>query len=348
MSSLALLPSEGRSAFPGSITGRKRNVHIIMLESFVDPRLLSGLAFDRSPLYEGLAGYINPGARFDLIESPVYGGSSAQADFEILGGAPALSLVSSVEFNVLEGYAMDTFASALKRNGYQTIVTLGEVTGFYNSRLAFKSLGFESIHFLNENGYFHKSKLDQYIFDGDLLLQNLKHVFEANDDRPMLNYIRGMYGHYPFPHNPTERPDLIPCSSKKEHLCNITNQFYYRTKAIYEFIAQLSASDPDAIVLIASDHLPSILSGDIKYAEKETLNIGLLLDRFHKVDVNHRKYYELPYIIWSLLTEEKLNIPRQAELEERYYLLLSQGMGISPRSGDNIDETASRRPAPGR
>jgi hypothetical protein len=79
----------------------KRSVHLIILESFFDPSLLSKIKFSKNPMHPSLMRHV--GTTPTLSLSPVFGGRSAQAEFEILCGTPAFADFSDIEFSVFGG-----------------------------------------------------------------------------------------------------------------------------------------------------------------------------------------------------------------------------------------------------
>jgi hypothetical protein len=83
--------------------GNRRNIHLIVLESFLDPRLFRDLRFSSPPAHPAFDKLF--GNKLGLSRSPVFGGSTAQAEFEVLCGVPAFERFSSVEFNVFSGAA---------------------------------------------------------------------------------------------------------------------------------------------------------------------------------------------------------------------------------------------------
>ena len=58
--------------FPGGLR-RRPNIHLIVLESFLDPRTLEGVRIAPSPLAEELRPFLLEGDRFSRVISPVYG-----------------------------------------------------------------------------------------------------------------------------------------------------------------------------------------------------------------------------------------------------------------------------------
>ncbi len=317
---------------------RKKNIHIVILESFVDPRKIKHISYNRSPLSDNLSPFLLDHAQFSTVISPVYGGGTSQAEFEILTGIPALALIDSIEFNLFEGSKTSSLINILKQNGYHTIASIGTRPVFYNSQLAYGGIGFDEIYFLEDTSYFKKSPRDNHIFDGDLLEANIsyieKYLSQEKNNRPLVNYVLGMYGHIPFDRNKEVRPDIILAQEQTKQLTDLSNQFYYRTEALAQFIQKLKKLDPDSIILVLSDHLPPIFnSKTTNYNHNLKTNIALLLNDFTPLDVSDKKHYEVSHILWNLLNEtpEPLNTNNvfgDTSEKEFYYSYILEAMGL--------------------
>jgi phosphoglycerol transferase MdoB-like AlkP superfamily enzyme len=315
-----------------------KNIHVVVLESFIDPRKIKRLTFSRSPVGENLKPYLQNGKDFQIIKTTVYGGGSPQSEFEILTGIPALARLGGIEFNLFEGTKSSSLVNALREIGYYAIVSKGSTSGFYNSTAAYNGIGFDELHYLDKHPYYQKSAGDDYIFDGDLLDANLKYIKDylekSTSPRPLLNYVVGMYGHLPFERNKKLRPDIVSVSPANRLLEDLTNQFYHRTNALGSYLTRLQEMDPEAIVLICSDHLPPIITSEVQYAlDSKTANIGLLLDSFNPVNMSGRRYYEIPHLIWNLLGDSVHSNDLQAifkkyDKEKIYLAYLSEAMGV--------------------
>lgn len=316
------------------------NIHIIVLESFIDVRLIENVTYSRDPLYPGMKKFLHKNAQFSLIISPVYGGGTPRAELEILTGLPALSLIESTEFNILRGYPVESFVNRLKQEGYLTKATIGTKSWYFNSSEAYKSIGFEEISFLNKNAYYKKDKNDDFIFDGDLLKANItmlkKYIKEKRT--PIFNYVVGIYGHINFNRNYKKRPDVLKAYNVPDSINRIANQFYYRTRALSEYLENLKKIDPDCIIFITSDHLPTVLNMGVSYKYEKYINIGVLLNNWQVIDITGKKYYQLPWFIWDLLVKKKTPGKRDittTRLQEMYLYILAQGMGIVKNSSSN-------------
>lgn len=69
------------------------------------------------------------GGKFSLVTSPVYGGRTAEAEFELLTGIQALTKVDSIEFNVMMGSPASGFVKKLTDSDYQAVATIASSSG---------------------------------------------------------------------------------------------------------------------------------------------------------------------------------------------------------------------------
>ena len=313
--------------FGNSELQTKRNIYIVILESFIDPRLIKDASFSRSPLADEMRKYLNHD-QFSFITASIYGGGTSQSEFEVLTGVKALAKVSSIEFNVLEGNPVSGFTNMLRQNGYHTVATIATRSNFYNSRDAYKSIGFEKSIFLEESDDFQHTKGDKIIFDADLYQYNIRTIKKQNIKTPYLFYTLGMYGHFPYHRNTELRPDVVTTAHKDPRVHRIANQFYYRTKALAHYIDTILAFDPDAIIFVTSDHLPPLLADSVQYDKSPMENIALLLNRGEQVDITGYHYYEIPRLIWKLLQKKQPEIIKidDETYKSIYYKVLSESL----------------------
>ena len=273
--------------------------------------------------------FLNDRKSFSLVTSPVYGGGTAQAEFELLTGVQALSKVNRIEFNVMQGGEISGLVKKLKQNKYRAIATIATGSGFFNSIQAYKSLGFDEVSFLGEDESFKEKLSHGPIFDGDLFEHNIDYLKKTlkQSDAPVFNYVLGMYGHLPYSRNKAERPDIAKVSHPDDKVIRIANQFYYRTKAIATYIEQLMALDRNAIIFVTSEHLPPILSDKTIYKLNNKSNVSLFFNNGKTMDVSGKMYYELPWFIWDQLTEtNSLRLIKDKQMEAIYFQVLSESI----------------------
>ena len=309
---------EGLKEQPG-----KRNIHLIVLESFLDPELLQKARFSRNPAHPAFRKLF--GKKGGISISPVFAGGTAQAEFEVLCGAPALREFSGIEFDVFTGAKAPCLPRILSQGGYETNATNAYKPEFFNSTNAYTGIGFEKRYYPQEfaagyDTYFSAGDVtdEDYMFDGVLFSQNLEFItrrIRENPTLPLFNYIIGMYGHAPHDLNNTKRPMVIKMLGKlhDEGLEKAVNQYYYRTEAIATFVKGLIAADPKSLIILVSDHLPS-LSGSQTYqelnylggtTEATFLNRIYIIENGRPVRKNTIHHYDIPRIILNYATRGK-------------------------------------------
>ena len=254
-------PLELRPAVVAAI--RPRNVHLVVLEGFLDVRLFAGVHFSEPPLSAEFTGWADGAISASI--SPAFGGETARAEFELLCGVPSLRAYG-VEYFAFSGAPTYCLANILAAAGYRTVMTFPGSPLFFNSRRAYAGLGFQQTiygdPFTPAGQESIKLSDEPYLYDGDLYDQNLEKVKTLlRERRPFFNYVVTMCGHWPFEFDTDRHPLRIAVVPDEEDLRRITNLTYYRADALHEFVTRLVALDPDALVVLVADHLPPLPGG---------------------------------------------------------------------------------------
>ncbi len=303
---------------------RNRNVHVLVLESFLDPSIFANLRYSQSPTAPAFRQIVGDTDNYSI--SPVFGGGTAQAEFEILCGVPALRALSSVEFNVFTGAKTFCLPTILNDAGYQTIASNGHKPKFFNAIPGYTGTGFQNIFFPKENAPHLETYLttgdvekEWYMFDGKLLSQNLAFIrqqIKEHPEKPIFNYVMSIYGHLPHYMDETVRPQFITLQPDQkhqdEHLTAAVNQHYYRTEAIASYINELVRLDPQSLIILVSDHLPPLSSGAETYNTFQYMKnidqsiyynrlVVLENGKAKQYDVMH--HYDIPKLIANYLTD---------------------------------------------
>jgi phosphoglycerol transferase MdoB-like AlkP superfamily enzyme len=251
-----------------------RNIHLVVMESFVDPTLFKAATYSKNPTHPDYEKMF--AGRMGFSRSPVFGGRTSQAEFEVLCGVPAYEEMGGVEFNSFSGSDAWCLPGVLHRAGYRTIATNSFKPNFFNAVNAYRGIGFDEQYYPKEytpaSGTYLSTgdvKSEMYMFDGDLFAQNREFVRQAlsePDHPPLFNYVISMYGHLPHLLDKTKRPEILKITSKysDDNLERVANQFWYRSQAVAEHVRELVKIDPDGLIIIVSDHLPP-LSGLLLY-----------------------------------------------------------------------------------
>jgi phosphoglycerol transferase MdoB-like AlkP superfamily enzyme len=290
-----------------------------------------------------------------LSVSPVFGGATAQAEFEVLCGVPAFEKVSSVEFNAFTGAPAHCLPDLLSELGYRSVASNAYKPNFFNAQPAYQGMGFSEQQFPAEfysagPTYIHAGDpgAEDYMFDGDLFAQNLAFIrdhLRRNPEQPLFNYVLTIYGHTPHNLDPDKRPQLIQVQAEfqDEHLQRSVNQFYYRTQEIARYARELIALDPDSLIVLIADHVPPLQFGPNTYNALRYLgnrersyfyNRIAVIENGRPVKFEPLRHYNLPELIADRLTDGRLcatsgcayqsrdNPPREAYLD-RYLVLMA-------------------------
>jgi phosphoglycerol transferase MdoB-like AlkP superfamily enzyme len=302
-------------------TGSRRNVHLVVMESFVDPTLFKGATYTKDPIHPDFRRLF--GDRMGFSVSPVFGGKTSQAEFEVLCGVPAFQELAGVEFNSFTGVPAYCLPGTLELAGYRTVATNSFKPTFFNAVSAYEGIGFGEMYFPKEyvdDATTYLSTGDTtgeiYMFDGELFRQNLQFVEDALSDKdapPLFNYVLTMFGHLPYVLNKDKRPYLLKLVSRHRDptLERVANLFYYRSQAVAAYVERLKKIDPRSLIILVSDHVPPLQGlttyKKLRYLDnrKDNLHLNRILFiedgrvRTHAT-IHH---YDVPKIILNYLSQ---------------------------------------------
>jgi phosphoglycerol transferase MdoB-like AlkP superfamily enzyme len=300
--------------------GHRRNLHIILEESFWDPTILDKAGYSADP--------IDPRFR-DLWRqsnltqglSPAFGGQTANAEFEVLCGFPVNQIAVKFEFSLLRD--VPCLPRILNELGYRTVASHPNIAGFWNRYNAYERLGFET--------FWAQDQLDMSDSNGPFLADRSLHrqvreKLQATDDgRPVLDYIITIDGHWMYDAG-DKRPPVLTSQSKIKEVGDYANMLHYKTRQMMDGIEAIRRDDPDSVIVLFGDHLPMLGRKFAGYVESGLLpdNFGaftkdqydfsaatplLVIDgRNGPIDLGRIPMYRLPSIILRLLGEERQTI----------------------------------------
>jgi len=329
--------------------GNRHDVYLVVLESWVDPTLFRGVTWSRDPRHPDFSKLVGDEQGFSI--SPVFGGQTAQAEFEALCGVPALGELSEIEFDDFTGHTTGCMPSILRQAGYTTYVSNVYHPDYFNSTKAYTGIGFNKLYFPIEysrdsDTYLsvaNVADVENYLFDGDLFSQNLAFVartLREHPGQPILNYVLTMYGHEPHDIDIEQRPLVL--SMKAPHddqqLLRAANQYWYRTQAIAAYIRGLVKLDPNSIIVLVADHVPPLDEGTKSYKDfgyldnsDDSIHMNRILVVENGKVVRHKTihHYNIPSLIFDYLTRHRYCAqnncdPSNAGLTDQYRLLISR------------------------
>ncbi len=329
--------------------GNRHNVYLVVLESWLDPTLFRGVTFSKDPRHPDYAQLVGDRQGFSI--SPVFGGDTAQAEFEALCGVPALSQISFIEFNSFTGHPAGCMPAILHQAGYTTYVSNSFYPDYFNTIKAYTGIGFDKIYFNrefapNRETYMTARSISEdedFMFDGDLFDQNLAFVartLKEHPGQPILNYVLTIYGHEPNDIDTDRRPLVLSMNAPHDdlQLLRAANQYWYRTQAIAAYVRGLIKLDPNSLIILVSDHVPPLDKGTDSYKDfryLDNVDDSIHMNRILVVEngnvVRHETihHYQVPSLIYDYLTGEKFCAQHHCdasadEREDQYMLLMSR------------------------
>jgi hypothetical protein len=314
-----------RAAASGSVEplvplGHRRNLHIVLEESFWDPTVLTGAGYSADPIdprFRDLWGRSNLTSGL----SPAFGGQTANAEFEMLCGFPVNQIAVKFEYGLLRD--VPCLPRILSQLGYRTVASHPNIAGFWNRYTAYEYLGFET--------FWAKDQMDLSDSNGPFLAdrslhRQIREKLRATDDgRPVFDYIVTIDGHWMYDAG-DQRPPVLASSSKIKEVGDYANMLHYKTQQMMDGIEAIRRDDPDSLIVVFGDHLPMLGRKFAGYVES-----GLLPDNFGAftaaqydfsaatpllvidgqngpLDLGRIPMYRLPSVILRLLGEERQTI----------------------------------------
>ena len=187
--------------------------------------------------------------------SPVYGGGTPNAEFEMLTGLPSnadkLSGIIYQEYAGLIKPDAETLASALKQKGFITYAAHNYIKNFWHRDVVYKKFGFDVFQGLSEMGdlppeYASRKQPWQWQPDDYLLYRNAINAIKLADGKKIFLNLITMSTHGPFPHM-NDYGEGVYGHELNESIERIT-----------EFSKEVEKIDPDAVIVIYGDHKPSL------------------------------------------------------------------------------------------
>jgi len=243
-----------------------RNIHIVLLESFWDPNVLKKAKYKQNPLSPEFR-ELWKSAEYSHALSPVFGGFTANSEFEVLCGFPAVKDAVKFERQLLND--VPCLPHLLADKGYRTIASHPNVPVFWNRVNAYKRMGFQTYWSLED--FVQDDMNREFMSDNTLYRQVLEKISGSLEARqPMLDYIVTYFGHWNYPLSES-RPNKVSSSSEIEEVSAYANTVYYKSRELLAFINDMRKRDPDGIIVVFGDHLPFLGENFAGYVESGVL-----------------------------------------------------------------------------
>ncbi|WAK04118.1 LTA synthase family protein [Methylobacter sp. YRD-M1] len=244
-----------------------RNVHLVLLESFWDPNELKKAKYKQNPLSPEFR-KLWKSAGYSHALSPVFGGFTANAEFEVLCGFPVVKDNVKFERQLLND--VPCLPHILAENGYKTIASHPNVPVFWNRVNAYRRIGFQTYYSIQD--FVLDDMNREFLSDVSLYRQVMEKIQPALDAKqPVLDYIVTYFGHWNYPLS-DNRPDKVSSPSPVEEVSSYGNTVYYKSREMMGFIDEMRKRDPDGIIVLFGDHLPFLGENFAGYVDSGVLS----------------------------------------------------------------------------
>ena len=166
----------GETAAPVPTGSPPRNVHMIVLESFWDAALLTGSGLSMDPLDPRFRELWRQAGNSHVL-SPIFGGYTANAEFESLCGFPVTE--NHVFFESGLRNQAPCLPQILEEAGYRSIASHPNVAGFWNRVNAYRRIGFRT--YWSDRDFVLDDLNGEFLSDSSLYRQTMAKIGSRAD-----------------------------------------------------------------------------------------------------------------------------------------------------------------------
>lgn len=261
---------------------QRRNLHMIVLESFWDAGQLAALGLSDDPLDPRFRVLWEEGGGSRAL-SPVFGGYTANAEAEALCGFPVDR--QAVLFEAGLRRTVPCLPAWLGAAGYATTASHPNVAAFWNRTNAYRRIGFDV--YWSARDFVLDDMNGDFLADSSLYRQVLGKIEPLLETgAPLFNYVLTFFGHLDYPLN-EHRPELVAVAAGDDWPRRYVNTVRYKSAELMDFLEVLRERDPDAVIVVFGDHLPFLGNNFGAYAQSGLTgeNRGAFTAAMHVVSV---------------------------------------------------------------
>ena len=276
------------------------NVIVILQESFWDPSNLPNVEFNK-PVNTNLKQYQNA-----TFISPVFGGGTANVEFEVLTGLSNFFFNKGViSYDVYVSHNIMALPQVFKENGYATTAIHPNTGEMYNRSKVYSFLGFEK--FIDINGFnYAQDKKGSFVSDDKFADKIIDTLNDSSDSKPKFIMGVSIQNHDSYDSASKDYGDTeIKATSdklnnqEKDILDNYSQGIYDGDKEIGKVIDAAAKSSRPTLVYVFGDHLPRLGYPLNNY---DIYNKTGFLDE-NSIPENNIKMFETPVVRWASYKE---------------------------------------------
>lgn len=242
------------------------NIVFVLSESYSDPMRLNGVNLNKDPILEYRL--LSMDAFSGDMFSPGYGGGTGNIEFEVLTGlslAPLSSGVTSPFASIVSNRKdFPSIVSYLNSHSYETIAIHPYDFTMYRRDRVYPNLGFRTLVNIGTMQFKDHIENNPFISDESAFNQTLQMLKRGNNEDPKFINLVTMQSHMPY----SGKYDSLDFSISKQlenktEIENYSQDIFYGTEALRNFIEQINQLERRTIVVYYGDHLPGIYGKDV-------------------------------------------------------------------------------------
>ena len=271
---------------PVARNGQPINLIFYVIESFMDPADL-GLRFtsDPIPTFRAISREYSSGK----VVVPVFGGTSANTEFELLTGLSMYFLASSsCPYRQYVTRDLPSLPRTLRGYGYRTVAIPADPPYLFNHKSVFGHLGFNRWIFPEADPNTPRSPDDEFAADGAIADAV---IAASREGSPHFIFAFTGGSHFPWDYPDYKNSSLDFVGSMPEpsrsHLKTYINSLNVADRSLKKLLEYFGKSGQKTAILIMGDHLPAL--GGI-YEKTGFFNLPGL--------AQIQKRYQAPAVLW--------------------------------------------------
>jgi phosphoglycerol transferase MdoB-like AlkP superfamily enzyme len=233
------------------------NLIIFLVESFMDPLDLGAkFTSDPIPTFHELSRKQSSGK----VVVPVFGGTSANTEFELLTGLSMRFLPeASCPYRQYIAMGIPSLPRYLHQQGYRTDAIYADPPYLFNRRAVLGHLGFDTWSFPEEDEATPRSRIGEFASD-EAIVDAVIEAAGKGSPYFMLAFTGGTHYPWDYPDFKNSALDIVGSMPEPQHsrLKTYVNALSEADKALKKLIRHFEKADQRTAILIMGDHLPAL------------------------------------------------------------------------------------------
>ncbi|WP_438445335.1 LTA synthase family protein [Gorillibacterium sp. sgz5001074] len=283
----------------------KPNVIFVMSEAFWDPSLLPGVRYSEDPA--PTLHRLQEASTSGYLVSPVFGGGTANTEFEVLSGLSMSFLpAGSMAYQQYITKPLPSLASYFKEQGYKSVAVHPYEDWFWNRDKVYPLMGFDS--FKSKSQFQDPEVRGAFISDAEVSRSILQTARDTEE--PLFLYAVTMQNHGPYDDNrygpPTIQVQGDMTDSAREALATYAEGIRDADRSLELLMEGFEELDEPTVVVFYGDHLPMLGYDYDTYVQTGFLSSP---NSGNWTSEELRKIRSVPFAVWSNIGLPQERIP---------------------------------------